>query len=144
MQAVITNVRCNDLVEPIRRLALERHKNKTDEQTPISIYRDVLFLVFTVLGRGNIDQGMKPVFFFFFLFLDWTPHNLLVFIISISNFFPEGNARFARLFAGAFDREYNQSLERLTEKEEKLLRESDAPPTTMALYCRHYFKPLNV
>ncbi|XP_046624010.1 C-myc promoter-binding protein isoform X2 [Neodiprion virginianus] len=101
MQSVITNVRCNDLAEPIRRLALERHKNQLDEKTPISIYRDILFLVFTVLGRGNIDQS-------------------------------------------AFDREYNQSLERLTEKEEKLLLKTDAPPATMALYCRHYFKPLNV
>ncbi|XP_012257987.2 C-myc promoter-binding protein isoform X2 [Athalia rosae] len=101
MQAVITNVRHNDLAEPIRRLALERHKTRIDDQTPISIYRDILFLVFTVLGRGNIDQG-------------------------------------------AFDREYNQSLERLTEKEEKLLCSTDAPPTTMALHCRHYFKPLNV
>lgn len=56
MQAVITYVRCNDLAEPIIRVALERSKHQTDDH-PFSIYRDILFLAFTVLGRTNIDQG---------------------------------------------------------------------------------------
>lgn len=56
MQAVITYVRCNDLAEPIIRVALERSKHQTGDH-PFSIYRDVLFLAFTVLGRMNIDQG---------------------------------------------------------------------------------------
>lgn len=56
MQSVITNVRRNDLAEPIKRVALERSKNPAD-QPLFSIYRDILFLAFTVLGRGNIDQG---------------------------------------------------------------------------------------
>lgn len=57
MQTIITNVRHNDLVEPIRRVALERSKLLSEEQASFSIYRDILFLAFTVLGRGNIDQG---------------------------------------------------------------------------------------
>lgn len=56
MQAVITYVRCNDLAEPIIRVALERSKHQTGDH-PFSIYRDILFLAFTVLGRTNIDQG---------------------------------------------------------------------------------------
>lgn len=56
MQAVITYVRCNDLAEPILRVALERSKHQTGDH-PFSIYRDILFLAFIVLGRTNIDQG---------------------------------------------------------------------------------------
>ena len=57
MQNVITYVRRNDLAEPIKRVALERNRNRNSEQTPFSIYRDILFLAFIVLGRSNIDQG---------------------------------------------------------------------------------------
>lgn len=64
MQTIITSVRHNDLVEPIRRLALERSKILSEDQESFSIYRDILFLAFTVLGRGNIDQGEKLLFFF--------------------------------------------------------------------------------
>lgn len=56
MQAVITYVRCNDLAEPIIRVALERSKHQTGDYS-FSIYRDILFLAFIVLGRTNIDQG---------------------------------------------------------------------------------------
>ncbi|XP_018393655.1 PREDICTED: DENN domain-containing protein 4C isoform X3 [Cyphomyrmex costatus] len=100
MQAVITYVRCNDLAEPILRVALERSKHQTDDH-PFSIYRDILFLAFTVLGRTNIDQGV-------------------------------------------FDREYSLSLEKFSENDEKLLHKIDAPPTMMSVYCRYYFKQLNV
>uniref|UniRef100_A0ABD2WNI0 UDENN domain-containing protein n=1 Tax=Trichogramma kaykai TaxID=54128 RepID=A0ABD2WNI0_9HYME len=58
MQNVITYVRRNDLVEPIKRVALERHRNRNGEKSPFSVYRDILFLAFIVLGRGNIDQGV--------------------------------------------------------------------------------------
>lgn len=57
MQNVITNVRHNNLTEPIKRVALERSKAEVKEQPPFSIYRDILFLAFTALGRTNIDQG---------------------------------------------------------------------------------------
>lgn len=57
MQAIITDVRHNDLVDPIKRVALERSKIQGDQLAPFSIYRDILFLAFIVLGRSNIDQG---------------------------------------------------------------------------------------
>lgn len=57
MQSVITNVRRNNLTEPIKRVALERSKVQMVEPMPFSVYRDILFLAFTVLGRNNIDQG---------------------------------------------------------------------------------------
>ncbi|XP_043280823.1 DENN domain-containing protein Crag isoform X4 [Venturia canescens] len=102
MQSIITDVRHNVLAEPIKRVALERSNCETTEQSaPFSIYRDILFLAFTVLGRSNIDQGV-------------------------------------------FDREYITTLDKLPESEEKLLRNIDAAPSTTTLYCRHYFKPLNV
>ncbi|XP_076226850.1 DENN domain-containing protein Crag isoform X1 [Nomia melanderi] len=101
MQSVITNVRRNDLAEPIKRVALERSRNQAPDQPLFSIYRDILFLAFTVLGRGNIDQGV-------------------------------------------FDKEYTLSLEKLSEGEEKLLCKTDAPPSMMSVFCRHYFKQLSV
>ncbi|XP_063980913.1 DENN domain-containing protein Crag isoform X2 [Diachasmimorpha longicaudata] len=100
MKNVIDNVRRNNLTEPIKRVALERSKAEAAELTPFSIYRDILFLAFTVLGRGNIDQGV-------------------------------------------FDRQYMAALESLTEYEGKL-RSTDAAPTAMTLYCRSYFKQLNI
>jgi hypothetical protein len=45
---------------------------------------------------------------------------------------------------GVFDREYTLSLDKLTEGEESLLCTIDAAPSLMTLYCRHYFKQLNV
>ncbi|XP_074094810.1 DENN domain-containing protein Crag isoform X2 [Cotesia typhae] len=101
MQNVITNVRHNNLTEPIKRVALERSKAEVKEQPPFSIYRDILFLAFTALGRTNIDQGV-------------------------------------------FDRQYSAALENLTDNEEKLLHSTDAAPSPMTLYCRHYFKQLSV
>ncbi|XP_076764946.1 DENN domain-containing protein Crag-like [Xylocopa sonorina] len=101
MQSVITNVRRNDLTEPIKRVAFERSKYQSTNQPLFSVYRDILFLAFTVLGRGNIDQSV-------------------------------------------FDREYNLSLDTLTEAEKKLLCTIDASPSLMSTYCRHYFKQLNV
>ncbi|RZF35145.1 hypothetical protein LSTR_LSTR015434 [Laodelphax striatellus] len=53
MELVIDLVRCNNMEEPMRRLAMERHKLKGRH----SLYRDILFLTFTVVGRDNIDQG---------------------------------------------------------------------------------------
>jgi hypothetical protein len=75
MQNVITYVRRNDLAEPIKRVALERNRNRSTDHTPFSIYRDILFLAFIVLGRGNIDQGKffhmsRMIFFFFFFFFE--------------------------------------------------------------------------
>ncbi|KAK0174002.1 hypothetical protein PV328_007123 [Microctonus aethiopoides] len=101
MQNIIAYVRCNNLTEPIKKVALERSKAQPMEQPPFSIYRDILFLAFAVLGRSNIDQG-------------------------------------------EFDRQYLTAIESLTDSEEELLQSIDAPPSPMTLYCRHYFKQLNV
>lgn len=57
MQTVISSVRCNDLLEPLKRLAMERQKHQAVRgiDKTHSIYRDVLFLAFKALGRSNID-----------------------------------------------------------------------------------------
>lgn len=57
MQSVISNVRHNSLSEPIKRVALERRNIVRVKEAPFSIYRDILFLAFTVLGSGNINLG---------------------------------------------------------------------------------------
>lgn len=54
---MISSIRCNDLLEPVRRLATERHKLKhRGVDRTHSIYRDILFLAFTAIGRSNIDM----------------------------------------------------------------------------------------
>ncbi|XP_054286289.1 DENN domain-containing protein Crag [Macrosteles quadrilineatus] len=53
MEQIISSVRCNDLVDPLKRLATERQKLKGRH----SLYRDILYLAFNVLGRENIDQS---------------------------------------------------------------------------------------
>lgn len=57
MQSILGSVHCNDLLEPLKRLAMERQKiqkvrgmDKTH-----SIYRDIMFLACKALGRSNID-----------------------------------------------------------------------------------------
>lgn len=57
MQNVIGSVRCNDLLEPLKRLATERQKHQAIRgiDKTHSIYRDMLFLVFKALGKSNID-----------------------------------------------------------------------------------------
>ncbi|XP_034241706.1 DENN domain-containing protein Crag isoform X3 [Thrips palmi] len=58
MEMIIASIRCNDLLEPLRKLATERHKLKGRGVTRShSIYRDILFLAFIVLGRDNIHQA---------------------------------------------------------------------------------------
>lgn len=60
MQNIIGSVRCNDLSDPLKCLATERQKmqhNRGSDKTH-STYRDILFLVYKVLGRSNIDLIM--------------------------------------------------------------------------------------
>ncbi|XP_063215911.1 DENN domain-containing protein Crag isoform X5 [Bacillus rossius redtenbacheri] len=58
MQSVVASVRGNDLQEPLRRLAMERHKLKgRGVHRTLSLYREILFLAFTAMGRKNIDQA---------------------------------------------------------------------------------------
>ncbi|XP_025833553.1 C-myc promoter-binding protein isoform X2 [Agrilus planipennis] len=59
MQTIISNVHCNDLLEPLKRLASERQRLQKARSGPAdrthSIYRDILFLVCKVVGRSNVD-----------------------------------------------------------------------------------------
>ncbi|XP_039291612.1 DENN domain-containing protein Crag isoform X2 [Nilaparvata lugens] len=118
MELVIDLVRCNNMEEPMRRLASERHKLKGRH----SLYRDILFLTFTVVGQDNIDLS-------------------------------------------AFDREYTAAYERLQQQHESvdecgasepsasnaaaqatahLFLRSDQPLSPAELYCRSYFRPLQL
>jgi DENN domain-containing protein 4 len=102
IQQMISSIRCNDLMTPVKRLANERNKlkNRGVERTH-SIYRDILFLAFVAIGRDNIDVQ-------------------------------------------AFHREYAAVFEKLTliEKKDNLYHSQDLPPTSSALFCRAFFKPL--
>lgn len=67
MHSVIASVRCSDLSEPLKRLSSERHKMKlSGVNRALSLYREILFLAITEVGRENINQG-KIVLSFFFL-----------------------------------------------------------------------------
>ncbi|CRL08126.1 CLUMA_CG020952, isoform A [Clunio marinus] len=102
LQQIVSYIRCNDLMTPVKRLANERKKMKNhDIQRTNSIYRDVLFLALVAIGRSNIDIQ-------------------------------------------AFHREYANVFEKLTmiEKKENIYHSQDLPPTSAALFCRAYFKPL--
>lgn len=102
IQQIISSIRCNDLMTPVKKLANERNKlkNRGVERTH-SIYRDILFLAFVAIGRENIDVQ-------------------------------------------AFHREYATVFEKLTmiEQKDNLYHSQDLPPTSSALFCRAFFKPL--
>ncbi|XP_073833925.1 DENN domain-containing protein Crag isoform X2 [Musca autumnalis] len=56
IQQIVTAIRCNDLLMPVKKLANERHKLKhTGVDRSHSIYRDILFLALTAIGRSNVD-----------------------------------------------------------------------------------------
>ncbi|KAG4076369.1 hypothetical protein HA402_005812 [Bradysia odoriphaga] len=58
IQQVITSLRCSDLLTPVKRLATERDKLKLrGVDRSHSIYRDILFLALTAIGRSNIDMA---------------------------------------------------------------------------------------
>lgn len=99
---MISSIRHNDLMTPVKRLASERSKLtiKGVERTR-SIYRDILFLAFVAIGRDNIDVQ-------------------------------------------AFHREYATVFEKLTmiERADNLYHTQDLPPSSSALFCRAFFKPL--
>lgn len=58
MERAISCIQCNDLGEPLKRVAAERSKLKSyGINHNYSLYRDILFLSFVALGRENIDQS---------------------------------------------------------------------------------------
>ncbi|XP_071449879.1 DENN domain-containing protein Crag isoform X2 [Hetaerina americana] len=102
MQKVISGIRCSDLLDPVQRLATEREKLKVKGvDRRHSLYRDILFLAYTALGRENIDTV-------------------------------------------TFDQEYVKAYEKLSGKDLKICYKCDRPPSRKSLYCRHYFKELDL
>ncbi|XP_031337524.1 DENN domain-containing protein Crag-like isoform X3 [Photinus pyralis] len=57
MQSILLGVHSNDLLEPLKRLGMERQKIQKVRgiDRTHSIYRDILFLACKALGRSNID-----------------------------------------------------------------------------------------
>nr|AAM11315.1 SD04240p [Drosophila melanogaster] len=56
IQQIISAIRCNDFATPLKRLANERHKLKSNGvERSHSFYRDILFLALTAIGRSNVD-----------------------------------------------------------------------------------------
>uniref|UniRef100_A0A1A9ZC55 UDENN domain-containing protein n=1 Tax=Glossina pallidipes TaxID=7398 RepID=A0A1A9ZC55_GLOPL len=56
IQQIVTAIRCNDLLTPVRKLANERYKLKMGGiERSHSLYRDILFLALTAIGRPNVD-----------------------------------------------------------------------------------------
>ena len=59
MQSIVSNIKENDVVSPLRLLLNERAKQRDCGKTRFhSIYRDILFLSFAALGRDCIDHGL--------------------------------------------------------------------------------------
>ncbi|XP_017050308.1 DENN domain-containing protein Crag isoform X2 [Drosophila ficusphila] len=56
IQQIISAIRGNDYATPLKRLANERHKLKSNGvERSHSFYRDILFLALTAIGRSNVD-----------------------------------------------------------------------------------------
>ncbi|KAL4092280.1 hypothetical protein QTP88_026805 [Uroleucon formosanum] len=56
MSKIIANIRRNNLIDPLKKLAHERNKLRGNDLTHShSLYRDILFLTITAIGRENID-----------------------------------------------------------------------------------------
>lgn len=56
MSKIISNIRRNNLTDPLKKLAIERNKLRGNDSTHShSLYRDILFLTITAIGRENID-----------------------------------------------------------------------------------------
>ncbi|CAH1404549.1 unnamed protein product [Nezara viridula] len=98
MQKVISCLQCCNLSEPLKFLAVERQKLKGRGH---SLYREILFLGITALGKENIDLA-------------------------------------------AYDREYIAAYDKLPEKDPKLYLRCDQPPTIASMFCRQYFRSLEL
>ncbi|XP_014271111.1 DENN domain-containing protein Crag isoform X3 [Halyomorpha halys] len=99
MQKVISCLQCCNLSEPLKFLAVERQKLKGRGH---SLYREILFLGITALGKENIDQA-------------------------------------------AYDREYIAAYDKLpNDKDPKLYLKCDQPPSTASMFCRQYFRSLEL
>jgi len=62
MKSIVSSIKANDVVSPLRLLLNERAKQRDCGRTRFhSIYRDILFLSFAALGRDCIDHGLQNV-----------------------------------------------------------------------------------
>ncbi len=58
MQAIVSSIMMNDVVNPIKLLLNERRKQKSQGKSRFrSMYREIMFLSLVALGRENIDCG---------------------------------------------------------------------------------------
>lgn len=63
MTKIISNIRRNNLTDPLKKLAIERHKLRgNDLAHSHSLYRDILFLTITAIGRENIDISKYTIY----------------------------------------------------------------------------------
>ena len=118
----------NDMLRPLKQLSSELVKRKTKTGTIArhhGIYRELLFLSFVAIGREYIDQSKK--FFFYY----GCSNNISTFLI-----FP--------MFAVAFDREYRLAYDRLDAQSMATLGKVDSPPSIASVFCRHFFRQLEL
>ena len=58
MQAIVSSIMMNDVVNPIKLLLNERRKQKSLGKARFrSMYREIMYLSLVALGRNNIDCG---------------------------------------------------------------------------------------
>lgn len=63
MSKIISNIRRNNLTDPLKKLAIERNILRgNDLSHSHSLYRDILFLTITAIGRENIDISKNNIF----------------------------------------------------------------------------------
>ena len=121
-------IQYNDMLRPLKQLSSELVKRKTKTGT-ISrhhgIYRELLFLSFVAIGRENIDQSKQ--FFFYY----GCSNNTSTFLIC-------------PMFAVAFDREYRLAYDRLDAQSMATLGKVDSPPSIASVFCRHFFRQLEL
>ena len=132
--SLVASVMRNDLVTPFHRVLEERRKRKNLLERGNfrfrSLYRDLLFLAFRVLGRENIDHGK--------LQHDVILNYILTYCIELA--LTCGYL----LSSDSFDREYRLAYSRLGRNDVVRLRPSDKPPTRATVCCRKVFRDLDL
>jgi hypothetical protein len=83
MQKVISCLQCSDIAEPLKFLAKERQKQKGRGH---SLYREILYLAITALGRENIDQGLYIIqpFSFFLISYIWSLESSSTYFLALT------------------------------------------------------------
>ncbi|XP_014255544.1 DENN domain-containing protein 4C isoform X2 [Cimex lectularius] len=98
LQSILHWLQYCNIIKPLEFLAVERKKLKGRGH---SLYREILFLGITAIGKENIDQVY-------------------------------------------FDKDYKAAYEKVIEKDPNLYLRSDQPLTLAAMWCRQYFRPLEL